>query len=190
MKFRGRRIPHPHYNPTYERAFETIATAIDMAGLPAFVPDAVMSNGDPCITAAIASCFPNAKRLTCYYHMKKQVQRKMGPKRVPKDRRKPILEELSSLQLACSDDVFKSATRRLLRRWKDLGLTLFTRYFKRVWVKGPLRYWYEGAALGSVSTNNSLESLHGRIKRFGTLRKRMPVGSFVKEVHRLMKEWS
>uniref|UniRef100_A0A914W9A6 SWIM-type domain-containing protein n=1 Tax=Plectus sambesii TaxID=2011161 RepID=A0A914W9A6_9BILA len=174
----------------YECAFEAIATALKLAGLPAFVPDAVMSDGDPCITAAVASCFPNARRLTCYYHMKKQVQRKMGPKRVPKDCRKPILEELRSLQLACSDNVFKSAAWRLLKRWKDLGLTLFIRYFKRVWVKGSLRYWYEGAALGLVSTNNGLESLHGRIKRFGTLRKRMPVGLFVKEVHRLMKEWS
>uniref|UniRef100_A0A914X0H1 SWIM-type domain-containing protein n=1 Tax=Plectus sambesii TaxID=2011161 RepID=A0A914X0H1_9BILA len=53
-----------------------------------------------------------------------------------------------------------------------------------------VRYWYKGVALGSVSTNNGLESLHGRIKRFGTLRKRMPVGSFVKEMHRLMEEWS
>uniref|UniRef100_A0A914WCF9 MULE transposase domain-containing protein n=1 Tax=Plectus sambesii TaxID=2011161 RepID=A0A914WCF9_9BILA len=114
----------------YERAFDAIATAMDLAGLPAFVPDTVMFDGDPCIMAAVASCFPNARRLNCYYHMKKQVQRKMGPKRVPKD---------------C-----------------------------------PLRYWYKGVALGSVSTNNGLESLHGRIKRFGTLRKR--------DAHRIVRE--
>uniref|UniRef100_A0A914X3P3 SWIM-type domain-containing protein n=1 Tax=Plectus sambesii TaxID=2011161 RepID=A0A914X3P3_9BILA len=174
----------------YERAFEAIATALQKAGLPAFEPDAVMSDGDPCITAAVASTFPNARRLTCYYHMKKQVQKRMGSKKVPKDRRQTILEEIRSLQLACSDAVFNSAARRLLQRWKQLGLRAFATYFKRVWVKGPLRYWYEGAAMGEVSTNNGLESLHGRIKRFGTLRKKMPIGSFVKEMNRLMEEWS
>uniref|UniRef100_A0A914UW66 Transposase n=1 Tax=Plectus sambesii TaxID=2011161 RepID=A0A914UW66_9BILA len=103
--------------------------------------------------AAITHCYANAKRLTCYYHMKKQVQKKMGPKRVPKDRTAPPI---------CT-------------RVNDFG---------------PLCYWYEGAALGAVSTNNGLESLHGRIKRFGTLRKRMSVKTFVKEVRWLMQEWS
>uniref|UniRef100_A0A914WRT3 SWIM-type domain-containing protein n=1 Tax=Plectus sambesii TaxID=2011161 RepID=A0A914WRT3_9BILA len=174
----------------YERAFEAITTALQKAGLPAFDPNAVMSDGDPAITAAVASSFPNARRLTCYYHMKKQVQKRMGSKKVPKDRRQTILEEIKSLQLACSDAIFKSAARRLLQRWKQLGLKAFATYFKRVWVKGPLQYWYEGAAMGEVSTNNGLESLHGRIKRFGTLRKKMSIGSFVKEMNRLIGEWS
>uniref|UniRef100_A0A914XA05 MULE transposase domain-containing protein n=1 Tax=Plectus sambesii TaxID=2011161 RepID=A0A914XA05_9BILA len=124
-------------------------------------------DGDPAITAAVASSFPNAQRLTCYYHMKKQVQKRMGSKKVPKNRRNAILEEIKSLQLSCSDPIFSSAARRLLQRWKQLGLKTFARYFTKAWVQGPLRFRYEGAALGTVSTNNGLESLHGRIKRCG-----------------------
>uniref|UniRef100_A0A914WKV1 MULE transposase domain-containing protein n=1 Tax=Plectus sambesii TaxID=2011161 RepID=A0A914WKV1_9BILA len=174
----------------YEHAFAAIATALQKAGLPDYDPDAVMSDGDPAITAAVASSFPNARRLTCYYHMKKQVQKRMRSKKVPKNRRNAILEEIKRLQLSCSDLIFSSAARRLLQRWKQLGLKGFARYFKKVWVKGPLRFWYEGAALGTVSTNNGLESLHGRIKRFETLPKKMAIGSFIKEMDRLIEEWS
>uniref|UniRef100_A0A914XPP6 Uncharacterized protein n=1 Tax=Plectus sambesii TaxID=2011161 RepID=A0A914XPP6_9BILA len=70
----------------------------------------------------------------------------------------------------------KDAVSKLKRKISTPAILMNTDF-------GLLRYWYEGAALGSVSTNNGLESLYGHIKRFGTLRKRMPIGSFVKEMH-------
>lgn len=61
---------------------------------------------------------------------------------------------------------------------------------KQFHILGALRYWYEGNMAGAVSTNNGSESLHGRIKRFGTLRRRMAIGAFVNEVNSLLSEWS
>lgn len=121
---------------TYERAFSAIDTALEKAGLPPYVPDAIMSDGDASITAAVASSYPNARRLTCYYHCKKQLIKRMVGKGIPKDRRQTVLEDIANLQLAPSYAVFNAAARHLIRRWKDSGWRRFARYFKRIWVKG------------------------------------------------------
>jgi hypothetical protein len=123
-----------------------------------------MSDGATSITAAAGTVFPDAQRLTCYFHMQKQLKTQMPKKGVPKDRRRKVLEEIRVLQLSQSRSIFMIAAKRLLKRWRHEDLRSFARYFIRIWVNGPLCNWYEGALPGSVSTNNGLESLHGKMK--------------------------
>uniref|UniRef100_A0A914WS92 MULE transposase domain-containing protein n=1 Tax=Plectus sambesii TaxID=2011161 RepID=A0A914WS92_9BILA len=124
-----------------------------------------MSDGDPSITRAVSKVFPTALRLTCFFHMKKQVKMQMTNKGVPKERRSKILKEISLLQLAHTVPVFLSAAKKLVKQWRNEGMTRFSQYFRRIWIRGPLRFWFEGSMPGSVLTNNGLESLHSIIKR-------------------------
>ena len=50
--------------------------------------------------------------------------------------------------------------------------------------------WYEGAALGYPSTNNSIESTNVVVKRKHTFRERLPVGQFSNAMVGIRQKWS
>uniref|UniRef100_A0A914W3D6 MULE transposase domain-containing protein n=1 Tax=Plectus sambesii TaxID=2011161 RepID=A0A914W3D6_9BILA len=174
----------------YVKLFRGLQTALRNLGLPEYQPKAVMSDGDSSITGAIAEVFPGTMRFTCYFHMHKQVKVQMSKKGVPKERRRKVLDEIAALQLSPKSLIYQAAAKKLLKRWKEEGLKKFVRYFRRIWMVGPLHNWFKGALPGSASTNNGLESLHGRIKTHYTLRRRMLIKSFIALCSRMLTDWS
>ncbi|CAF1105875.1 unnamed protein product, partial [Didymodactylos carnosus] len=78
----------------------------------------------------------------------------------------------------------------LLSKWRQQSnLHSFCIYFEQQWIV-QLPHWYEGAALGTCSTNNGLESINGKKKTPYTLRNKLSLPVFLSIMVQMLKEWS
>jgi len=78
---------------------------------------------------------------------------------------KKVKEDIRTLQICATEDCFKKAGSLFLKKWcnSDALATNFLNYFNKQRLQ-KLPYWYEGAALGFPSTNNSVEGTNAVIK--------------------------
>jgi len=101
-------------------------------------------------------------------------------------------EDIYTLQISPNEAQFLKGTTLFLKKWRQQNnpkINDFLTYFEEQWLL-KLPHWYEGAALGFPSTNNSLEATNSRIKQDHTLRKRLPVGQFLNNSAELLENWS
>jgi hypothetical protein len=68
----------------------------------------------------------------------------------------------------------------MLRTWPNgtPGDRNFVEYFRREWVTGDLKNWYEGAT-PFITTNNGLEAINRNIKDSHMLRNKLPLHKFL-----------
>ena len=81
-------------------------------------------------------------------------------------------------------DSFKLASKLWLNKWKaneDAAVTSFVLHFEAQWLIDNSG-WYQGIAPGHPTTNNALESFNAKIKKYHTLRARLPMYLFLSKM--------
>ncbi len=117
-------------------------------------------------------------RVHCWYHVITNVRKKLATLKVPSQQAE-LEADISTLQLAKSQDEFDAAKTLFLKKWNSDVLVLeFLEYFKSEYLSKN-NSWFEGRASGAPSTNNCLEATNNVIKNKGTLRNRLPLGQFI-----------
>jgi hypothetical protein len=114
---------------------------------------------------------------------------------IPSPHKENIKQDICSLQLSESEDIFESAYILFKEKWLKVNSTeiptkKFFEYFEGEWInKHP--GWYEGYASGVPSTNNGLESTNRVIKDEGTYRIKLSLGRFLEVVKtNIVERWS
>ena len=73
---------------------------------------------------------------------------------------------------------------------KVAALAEFFAYLRKVWIESEENNWFEGANAFDSSNNQSLDGKNKEFKASHTFRKRMPLGSFIDCMLRMVHEWS
>lgn len=145
----------------------------------------LVSDISAAIKAAFKRVYPDGKEVSCFFHVKKNIQTylKSSPN---KD---GILADIDKLQLCENVFVFDFACRLFSEKWVKKQRN-FVRYFERQWLKDGIKNWYEGVGPYIPSTNNALESTNKRIKDDFNLRHRCPISVFKTRVFTILKQYS
>ena len=126
----------------------------------------------------------------CFYHVVHANEKYLKP--LTKGGKCGHIKDIQTLQHCDNEGTFAKASELFLKWWKkdkDPQVRTFITHFEDEWLhKYPK--WFEGAAPGFPSTNNSLEATNGWIKRKHTSRSRLPVRQFLKNVYQLLEKWS
>lgn len=140
----------------------------------------IISDGSRTIAGACEKVFGSSvRRRTCYFHMKKNVD--VYLKKVDdEDIRKQLENDIYSIHLASSDDLFNLSISLFLLKYENSTrqVNAVIEYIKANWL-GEFRYWYEGACRHAPSTNNGIESFNRKIKDTGTMRTQLPLMQFI-----------
>lgn len=106
--------------------------AAEQFGVGELKPRYVLGDAHSGIDAGASVVFPEATRLTCWWHVKKNFRESGHWDKVPNKAAEKIraLKELDQLQLAPSSDVFFSAAGILLEQWRERGYGSLCGYFK------------------------------------------------------------
>jgi hypothetical protein len=127
---------------------------------------------------------------------RKCVERSQRVEKLPDDVFIKISQDIDRLQLCISQSVFESASKLFLEKWLDSehsnSVHSYISYFKKQWLDSEwLDTWYEGYAPGYPSTSNSIESINSLIKKFVTMRKKIPIQKFLQiSIPNLVQNWS
>ncbi|KAI1716348.1 hypothetical protein DdX_07395 [Ditylenchus destructor] len=159
----------------------------------------VLADGDAAITAAVKNSFaPPPRRLMCYPHMIRCVDRKLNELRISGDVRQDIKSDIQLLQVATAPLVFTKAAELLLESWierwpidNEIGekVSSFATYFLNTWIDSPLKNWFEGAS-PVISNNSGLESANKNLKDRHVFRRQTPFSQFVEAAEKIPAEWS
>ncbi|CAF4506684.1 unnamed protein product [Rotaria sp. Silwood2] len=132
--------------------------------------------------------FPQSRRLMCWSHMIRKCR--LHRNLVPKDLWPSMDQDIHSLQLSFSDDIFNNGVKLFLQKWNAIpSMKNFMEYFVEQWIT-KLPYWYEGAVFGKPATNNGCESMNAIIKQKYTLRNKLHLSAFLPKVEQMLKNWS
>ncbi|CAF1024429.1 unnamed protein product [Brachionus calyciflorus] len=80
------------------------------------------------------------------------------------------MQEIENMHYCKNENEFKLISEKVLTRWsKNDNLQEFKEYFKSQWLNSEFNNWQIYISLeGFASTNNTLESFNGRIKKYFT----------------------
>jgi len=126
-------------------------------------------------------------RVNCWAHTMRNINKKMITLVKNKEDETSIRDDLHYVQLAANKKIFMKSFQLFQVKW--LNYNEFMMYIETNWVNKSSG-WYEGAAPGCPSTDNSLESVNNTIKRENTLRKKLPCAEFMKNLISIVQEWS
>ena len=153
-----------------------------------FNPEVVVADMAKSITAAAIEVFPGAIRRVCWFHLKKAVEQRA--RKEPKEMYDIIMCDLANIQLSSCPEQFHHAAALMIEKWEAAWRgSDFVSYFKSV-VLGDNSAFYEGVHLGSPSTNNGLEAVNCVIKDIFTVRSRLPLGQFLRQMVGISRHWS
>jgi hypothetical protein len=139
--------------------------------------------------AAISNGFKESKsdngvRGNCWFHVKKNVLIELASVK-DQDKRADLLAGIHNLQLAQTPTIFKAASTLYVKTWsadRDPAVVYFINYFTKNWLEKNFN-WFESYHhpnnAGSCSTNNGNESVNGVIKKQDTLRRLLPLATFL-----------
>lgn len=152
--FNAIRQAYKHHNPLYE-----------------YKPTQLLADAAQAITNGFMSAFTDIdKRIVCWAHVIRNIDDKLktiSDKKI----RFNIRTDICNLQLCPRADMFNTASKLLINKWKNHGddekVLDFLTYFQNQWLGDRNVGWYEGFSLGVPSTNNALESNNGVIKNDG-----------------------
>ncbi|KAI2810354.1 hypothetical protein BLOT_001514 [Blomia tropicalis] len=154
-----------------------------------YQPTILVAGSAPAITSAFEEVFgTNYTRVYCWFHVKKNIDQKL--KSIKKELKEKIQADIYKLQLATSPIIFQGASKYFLTKWRKYEeAQSFIKYFENEYLL-QRNNWFEGAATGFPSTNNSLEATISMIKKEFTLRERLPLDKFFKTAGLIIKRWS
>jgi MULE transposase domain/SWIM zinc finger len=173
---------------TEDFKFMFTAMKTDLVG---FEPRVVVADCADAIHAAARHVFGNTfKRVTCWAHVIRNIDKKLNTIKNPETRQQ-IRRDIVTLQLAKSDAEFDTAKSLLLKKYDacTTDVTSFLEYFRQEYLVSHAG-WYEGVDFFAPSTNNGLESTNNVIKSHYTLRERLPMHQFLSSLRNMVFDWS
>ena len=156
-----------------------------------------MADGAKAITKAQEKVFSQCeecnpgKRLMCYPHVHRNLNKKNGS--VDKDTRAKLMKDIGDLQWsATSEKIFRELFEKLKEKYSGSGSEIddFLQYIEDVWIESKENQWYEGARPYGCSNNQGLEAKNAHIKQSYTLRRKLPLGTFINVMMQLVNEMS
>ena len=142
----------------------------------------------------------NSSRLMCWSHVHRNIVPKLKTiGSIDKDVEKSIIKDIEDIQWACTDETFHPFVTLLEKKYVEnnsysdnlvSAISVFFKYFNEIWVNSNEFKWYEGANPFRSSNNQGIEGQNKNIKASQTMRKRLPLGSFVDVCLRMCNEWS
>ena len=133
-------------------------------------PKYVMSDFDESISNAITQIFPKSKQLKCFFHLKKNVKRKISELKLEDSDQ--ILEDIQFLSEIDKDEDFSYFADLFLKKWSgealekdDAHWSTFRDYFENQYLNKERMNWFVGSSPSGIgNTNNSLESFNKSLK--------------------------
>lgn len=152
-------------------------------------PDFLISDAADAIRNAFQIIFGYEKILImCWAHLRRNVTKKIDSL-VNERYREEMIEDVDTLQLASSTEIFDKASRLFIKKWNSKGEKSMVKYMNDEWFTSH-RNWYEGIAHFTPSTNNALEAFNGVIKKEETFRERIPLSAFLTVAYEAVEKWS
>jgi hypothetical protein len=144
-----------------------------------------MADGDKAQCNALTAVFgdnPAYCFLMCFFHVMKKVQEHI--KALSSVAQAAILRDIYDLHFARTHSAFLQMRDASVRRWaQDPELVPFARYVIAQWLTGPFTRWQAyHTSTGFATTNNPCETFNAVLKRDYTLRRRLKVGSLLREL--------
>lgn len=138
--------------------------------------------------AAIKVFGPDVHTIMCWFHMRRAVSDKLPTFIKDLSKQRQFLMDLDCLQVAKSAEIFKTALKLFIEKWRAESEDMI-KYFESEWVnKHP--NWFEAFAKLIPSTNNALESHNRIIKDEHTIRELMDLGAFRFALFEMVKDWA
>ena len=156
-----------------------------------------MADGAKAITNAQEKVFSHCeeckpgRRLMCYPHVNRNLRKKNGS--VAKNARVKLMKDIEDLQWsAITEETFLALFQQLKEKYSDSGPEIedFLQYVETVWINSNENQWYEGARPYGCSNNQGLEAKNGHIKKSYSLRRKLPLGTFIDVMMTLVNEMS
>lgn len=178
----------------YQKLFVVVSESIRKyyGHLFSYRPNVLISDASSAIKGAFASWYGEGERkeIVCWAHVYSNIDKH---KHLCDDKtiRDNILNDVSTLQLCGSPEIFEVASKLFLKKWNSLSSAInFITYIDNSWIKQQAT-WYEGYSFGNPSTNNCLEATNNNIKREHTLRQKLGFDDFFEVVTRgIVQGWS
>lgn len=145
-----------------------------------FQPKILMADGAHAIGNGFRKVFGTDTIVKmCWAHASKKMFEKSSIQELSND--------ISILQLASSESIFKTALKLFLEEWENEKE--FISYFKKEWTHKN-RNWYEGICPRVGSTNNSQEGFHKTVKDQHTVRERVKTDKLCESMIKMVNDWS
>ncbi|KUF96258.1 hypothetical protein AM588_10005890 [Phytophthora nicotianae] len=143
-----------------------------------------MADGDKAQRNALYSTFgfnPRFQFLMCFFHVMEKVQ--TAVKSIPSLLSASVLEDVYDLHFVRGHDAFLRLRDTIMKKWEDdPRLYLFSQYMNAQWLQGPFSTWQAYATpCGFATTNNPAETFNALLKRDYTLRRRLKMGTLLRE---------
>lgn len=164
----------------YEFLFESIEKEIQLLYGASLLPTVkfVVADASKAIAKAVQRFFANAKKIVCWFHVKKNINKFKCNDPNALDE---IVKDIDCLQLCSDERSFQTGCKLFEKKWAAEEKE-FVEYFKSVWLSDANVNWYEGCAVMVPKTNNSLESFNGRLKGDFQFHHRYSLAVFEKKV--------
>ena len=157
-----------------------------------------MADGAKAITVAqekvfsgCSDCNPG-KRLMCYPHVHRNLRNKIGTIQ-DKATRDSVMKDIEEIQWsAVSEDVFLKLFQLLRLKYEnaETKVQLFLDYVEDTWINSKENLWFEGARPYGISNNQGLEGKNKHIKDSYSMRRKLPLGTFIETSKKLVNEMS
>ena len=165
-------------------------------------PLAIMADADKAMTSSIRDILPNSNRLTCFFHVMKNVKMKLGKvKKADSSISQRIKDDIRTLQANAVDkESFFTIYNLMEKKWtkehkfkdsklKNLVIKFFE-YFSRIWIHSEECNWFQAANPQHITTNNNVEGTNQAFKKEYTGRTRLSFPNMFKKLKDLLKDWS
>ena len=179
----------------YAFMFKSIIDALKTIYEFDYEPDTLLGDYAQAITNGFTIAWNREPeyRIICWAHCLRKFDEYIFPVKTETTKKK-VYDDLYLLQSSQSYEIFQEGRRLFLKKWaSNKTVSTCLKSFFKVWGKLETENWYEGYhPLGCVpSTDNALESTNNVVKTKGTLRKRLPIGQFVRSVEdKVLKDFS
>lgn len=169
----------------FEFCFESLEQSVADLFIKSIPAEVLVSDACEAIKVAFRRAFPNAKEVTCWFHVKKNVETRLRSS----PNKEQIMADIRWLQLCSDINVFRYACGLFIEEWINIERD-FIRYFQKQWLKEGCQNWFEGFMNFTPSTNNSLEATNKRLKDDFNLRSRCMLSSFKGRLFAMLMQYS
>lgn len=173
----------------YEFIFNSLKVTVRRLFDEEVKPEILICDAAHSIHNAFKNVFGEDKMIVmCWAHMRKATLKKLPTYLRNQKQRFQFMSDVDKLQLSKSTDSFDKAADLFVKKWSLISIDLM-QYFTNEWLNKN-RFWYEGFAHTTPSTNNALESCNKLIKDENTFRERLDLRQFRYVMFDMVQQWS